>query len=369
MPRRGDNIYKRKDGRWEGRYVKGRKHGKTTFGYVFAATLTAARKKLADAKQLWKTGCETREKKNETLGAVSEQWLEDSKSFLKESTIAKYRDYLSCYILPRFGDISLGDLSTEAVAAFFRILLKEGGASCNGLSTRTVAEVRCILKIIQKYAVKQGCIVNFSLDNIVMKQKEKPIRIFSEQEQERLRSYLCATLTPCHAGILLCLSTGIRLGELCALRWDDISLSSKQLHVRRTMQRIRETADAQTRTKIVITSPKSDCSIRTIPLSDNMCSSLRPFYRSGTFLLTGDHERFVEPRTMQNWFKGVLGECGIADANFHALRHTFATRCVEAGFDAKCLSVILGHSNVNITFNRYVHPTMEMKRRNMEKLQ
>ena len=101
MPRRGDNIYKRKDGRWEGRYVKGRKHGKTTFGYVFATTLTAARKKLADAKQLWKIGCETREKKNETLGVVSEQWLEDSKSFLKESTIAKYRDYLSCYILPR----------------------------------------------------------------------------------------------------------------------------------------------------------------------------------------------------------------------------------------------------------------------------
>lgn len=369
MPRRGDNIYKRKDGRWEGRYVKGRKQGKTMFGYVFAATYTAARKKLATAKRTWKTSCDAMEKKNATLSVVSERWLEDSKSFLKESTIAKYRDYLSCYILPRFGELPLGEMSTETVSAFFRILLQEGGASCKGLSARTVAEVRCILKILQKYAVKQGCAVKFSLDDFSMRRREKPIRIFSEQEQERLRSYLCTTLTPCHIGILLSLLTGIRLGELCALRWDDISLPSKQLHIHQTMQRIREAAGAQARTKIVITSPKSDCSIRTIPLPDNLCSRLRPFYRSGTFLLTGDHDRFVEPRTMQNRFKGVLGECGIADANFHALRHTFATRCVEAGFDAKCLSVILGHSNVNITFNRYVHPTMEMKRRNMEKLQ
>ncbi len=369
MSKQGDNIYKRKDGRWEGRYVKGRTHGKTAFGYVFAATYTAAKKKLTTAKKMWKTGCETMAQKNATLNAVSERWLEDSKSFLKESTIAKYRDYLSCYILPKFGEISVGELSTESVSSFFRMLLTEGGTGCKGLSARTVSEVRCILKILQKYAARQGCAVNFSLDGLCMKQKEKPIRIFSEQEQERLRSYLSAALMPWHKGILLCLFTGIRLGELCALRWDDICLSSKQLHIHRTMQRIREAANAQTRTKIVITSPKSDCSIRTIPLPDKICSSLRPFYRSGTFLLTGEQERFIEPRTMQNRFKGVLEECGIADANFHALRHTFATRCVEAGFDAKCLSVILGHSNVNITFNRYVHPTMEMKRRNMAKLQ
>lgn len=368
MPKRGNNIYKRKDGRWEGRYVKGRANGKTAFGYVFAPTYTAAKEKLAIAKQIWKADCEAKDRKNTTLGVVSERWLEDSKAFLKESTIAKYRDYLSCYILPKFGESTFGEMSTESIAVFFRKLLTEGGAGRKGLSARTVSEVRCILKILQKYAVRQGCHANFSLDVLEMKQKEKPIRIFNEQEQERLRSYLNDAMTPCHMGILLCLSTGIRLGELCALRWDDISLSSKELHIRRTMQRIRDASGVQSRTKIVITSPKSGSSIRTIPLPDSICSRLRPFYQGDAFLLTGDRERFVEPRTMQNRFKGVLEKCGIANANFHALRHTFATRCVEAGFDAKCLSVILGHSNVNITFNRYVHPTMEMKRRNMEKL-
>ena len=132
------------------------------------------------------------------------------------------------------------------------------------------------------------------------------------------------------------------------------------------MQRIRVTNEV--RTEVVITPPKSECAVRDIPLPDWICKYLGDAYHADSFLLTGNPEKSIEPRTMQNRFKAVLASCGIADANFHALRHTFATRCVEAGFDAKCLSEILGHASVNITLNRYVHPTMALKRQYMAKL-
>ena len=143
-------------------------------------------------------------------------------------------------------------------------------------------------------------------------------------------------------------------------------MNEQKLHICKTMQRVRVENGA--RTKIVTTPPKSECSVRDIPLSDWICKYLGDAYQAGSFLLTGDMEKSIEPRTMQNRFKSVLVACGIEDANFHALRHTFATKCVEAGFDAKCLSEILGHASVNITLNRYVHPTMALKREYMAKL-
>ena len=126
--------------------------------------------------------------------------------------------------------------------------------------------------------------------------------------------------------------------------------------------------DAPTKTYISIDEPKSKCSIRTIPIPDNIMADLRRAYVNNAFVLTGSRISYVEPRTMENRFKAILEKCGIEDANFHALRHSFATRCVEVGFDIKSLSEILGHANVNITLNRYVHPTMELKRENMDKL-
>ena len=168
--------------------------------------------------------------------------------------------------------------------------------------------------------------------------------------------------------MLICLYTGIRIGELCALQWDDISLEKKTLHIQKTMLRI-QTDDENQKTKVVITPPKSSCSVRTIPVQDILVEYLARFEEGpDAYLLTGSAEKYIEPRTMQNRFKSVLNKCGIHSANFHALRHTFATRCVEAGFDVKSLSEILGHSSVNITLNRYVHPTMEMKRSNMNRL-
>ena len=368
MSRKGDNIYKRNDGRWEGRFVKERRNGRTIFGSVFGKTHRETKAKLAIAQYEWQKGLMTAKRNRNKLESVSDAWLKESEAFLKESTIAKYRDYLRCYICPRFGSLDIGDISDEMLTAFCISLLEKGGVNGQGLSSKTVSEIFRVMKQLRKFARLRKITVGYKADCLGIRQKTKPLRVFSPAERARLHAYLEKSKKRSHLGILLCLSTGIRLGELCALTWDDISLEEQKLYVRRTLQRIRNHEGSGAKTKIVVTQPKSDCSIRTIPLPSKLCSALAPHWQPGAFFLTGDTEKFVEPRTMQNHFKAVLAAAGIADANFHALRHTFATQCVEVNFDVKCLSELLGHSDVSITLNRYVHPTMEMKRLNMEKL-
>ncbi|MBR1485871.1 MAG: site-specific integrase, partial [Synergistaceae bacterium] len=170
-------------------------------------------------------------------------------------------------------------------------------------------------------------------------------------------------------GILLSLFTGLRIGELCALKWSDFSFADKEFRVQRTMQRLHNLNENSVRkTFIEIDAPKSPCSLRKIPIPGELIKYLKSFYVEGAFVLSGSKNKFVEPRTMENRFKSVLKKCGVEQINFHALRHSFATRCVELGFDVKSLSEILGHANVNITLNRYVHPSMKLKHVNMNKL-
>lgn len=366
MARRGDNIYHRKDRRWEGRFVKGRINGRTQFGYVFGKTYREVKEKLVVAQYEWKIYTKEGNQNKATFRVLSESWIKDSESYLKASTVAKYRDYLRLYLLPKFGNHNMDDIKSADVSAFCFGLLSNGGTERQGLSPKTVAEIFRVIKHLRKYALNRDYAVGYSGDCLTIKQKQKTMRVFSPQEQKRLSTYLIEHMTPDNLGILLCLFTGIRIGELCALRWDDISLHEQKVCISKTMQRVR--VGNGTKTEIVTTSPKSECAVREIPLPDWLCIYLGDAYQAGAFLLTGKAEKSIEPRTMQNRFKAVLAACGVADANFHALRHTFATKCVEAGFDAKCLSEILGHASVNITLNRYVHPTMALKREYMAKL-
>ena len=368
MPRRGDNIYKRKDGRWEGRFIKGRQNGCTVFGSVFGKTHKEAKDKLALAKQAWKEGVLELNRKRTKVVTIANAWLKESEAFLKESTIAKYRDYLHSYICPRFGSMDIADIDDAMLSSFCIKLLDRGGAKRQGLSTKTVTEIFRIMKQLRKFAIIRKITVGYKVECLGFKQKTKPLRVFSLSEREKLHAYLDDSENRAHLGILLCLCTGLRLGELCALTWDDISLDEKKLYVRRTLQRIHNYTGNGGKTKIVVTSPKSESSVRAIPLPDKLCSALALTWQPGAFFLTGDTEKFLEPRTMENHFKAVLETVGIIDANFHSLRHTFATQCIEANFDVKSLSELLGHSDVSTTMNRYVHPTMELKRQNMEKL-
>lgn len=184
-----------------------------------------------------------------------------------------------------------------------------------------------------------------------------------------LTRYLLENTDLYRFGVLICLYTGIRIGELCALQWEHFSLEERKLRICGTLQRLCDPdGDSGKRTRIVISSPKSAHSVRTIPLPGFLLPMISAFYGQEQHYILSSTPKPVEPRVLQYHFKKYIASCKIADANFHALRHTFATRCVEAGFEIKSLSEILGHADVNITLNRYVHSSFTLQASNMEKL-
>ncbi len=365
MPRTGENIYKRKDGRWEGRYIEERIAGKARYRAVYARTYREVKRKLDEAKrEAEKQNQEM--KKPGKMADIGNQWLSEAALLLKKSSFNKYEDILRCYILPEFGENELSEITNQRLISFTNGLLQNGGAKKQGLTPATVAEILSAMNGIRIYAVKRDYTVTYSTECISLKKEPKEIRVFSLEEENILLRYLQENIDLPALGIMICLFTGIRLGELCALKWDDINIPERKMSVSKTMQRLRADTASGNKTEVQIFEPKSSCSVRTIPLPDILMELLEKFYVPETFLLTGS-SRFLEPRTMQNRFKKIINSCGIPDANFHTTRHTFATRCIELGFDVKSLSEILGHASVAITMNRYVHPSMALKRENMNR--
>ena len=300
---------------------------------------------------------------------ISEEWLQVLSPELKASSIAKYSNTLYSYLIPKFKGQAIAAISRSDVVLFSRELLISGGVKGKGLAPKTVNSILSVLKNIFEYAKREKNFPVAEISDISVKQPQKPMRILSRNEQQRLSQFLLSNLSPCHLGILLCLYTGLRIGEICALKWEDICIAEKYLYVHHTMQRIQIPGMPDKKTRVAIQTPKSDCSIRKIPIPSEMLQILRLSQKSaGAFLLTGVTHNYIEPRSMENHFKAAAKECKIWNVNFHALRHTFATRCIELGFDIKSLSEILGHKGVNITLNRYVHPSMELKQKNMELL-
>lgn len=201
------------------------------------------------------------------------------------------------------------------------------------------------------------------------------INTINTTDQQKLTEYLLTELDIYKLGILLCLFMGLRLGEICALKWEDIDMISRTLHVNRTVQRLpvdtvytsdssQNNHTATRKTSLYIDSPKTSNSLREIPIPDFIYDKLSDYYNTS---IKGDSyflkkNQPMDPRTYQNRFHIYIREAGIGNTHFHALRHTFATNCISSGADAKSVSEILGHSNVNITLNRYVHPNLETKR-------
>ena len=190
MPRKGDNIYKRKDGRWEGRFVKGRINGRTLFGSVYGKTRKETKGKLTAAQYEWQEGLSKAKSHRTKLEVVSDAWLKESETFLKESTVAKYRDYMRCYICPKFGKTDMADINDEMLSAFCVNMLEKGGASKQGLSTKTVSEIFRVMKQLRKFAILRKIVVGFTAGSLGIKQKAKPLRVFSQLEQEKLHAYL-----------------------------------------------------------------------------------------------------------------------------------------------------------------------------------
>lgn len=371
MPRKGENIYKRKDGRWEGRYLKSRTpEGKAKYGYVYAKTYREVKIKLIEKKT--SKECSLKYKSEEDLDlfeCIALEWFKTISPQVKESTSNKYWNLLNSYILPQFGKTVLSEITHDFIENQCNFYLTKGGAKNEGLSPKTVSDILSILRSVLQFASRKGKIISCDAHSIHVKSQLKEMRVLSRHEQEKLCNYLYSDLTPYNIGILLCLFTGLRVGEICALRWEDISFTEQVINVRNTLQRIQNRDGGNQRTKIIITTPKSACSIRTIPTPDDLKTILVSYKQVSTgYFLTNSDQDYVEPRTMQNRFKKALLNSSVAPANYHSLRHTFATRCVELGFDIKSLSEILGHSSANITMNRYVHPSLEFKKENMQRL-
>lgn len=371
MSKRGENIYKRKDGRWEGRYIKDRTvGGKAIYGYVYAYSYKETRTKLQDAIRDWNSSAQVRQEKTETLDfqSLAEEWFCHMKPLVKESTYRKYSNLWQSYIRPQLGHMQIPDISQSILEEYCTALLTSGGSKGEGLSAKTVSDTMSLIRCVLQFCISKKIVVSCDTRMITVKQCTKKMRVLTVKEQQILCNHIYSDLSPQNVGVLFCLFTGIRVGEICALKWEDISFSENTVHIHQTMQRI-QIDETENKTKIIITTPKSTCSIRTIPLPDELISVLKTVRGSASgYFLTGSDKRWIEPRTMQYHFKSLLKRCKIEDANYHALRHTFATRCVELGFDVKSLSEILGHASVNITMNRYVHPSMNLKRKNMERL-
>ena len=372
MSKKGENIYKRKDGRWEGRYIRlYDENGKAKYGYVYGKNYSDVKQRLLEKKAYSGSQADMASKCSALYSEVLDAWLQSTRINIKESTYARYSHLIDTHIRSQLGKYQISKISTQLIEGFIENLLSCGRVDNNGgLSAKTVTDILTIVKSTIDYARYNNLVVSCNLSKLTIKKKDKEMRGLCQSEQDALIRVLIADMDLYKFGVLLSLYTGIRIGELCALQWEDLSITNSTLKVRKTMQRIQETnIGASSKTKIIITEPKSDCSIRDIPLPSFLVEIARQFRdHPKAYILSGERGKYIEPRTMQNRFKTYVKESGISDANFHSLRHTFATRCVEVGFELKSLSEVLGHSNVNITLNRYVHSSFELKYSNMNKL-
>lgn len=366
MARTGENIYKRKDGRWEARYIDSYSaEGKAKYRSIYGKSRKEVKEKRLLIMHQKFLGIETSVSSAMRFYDLAQNWLNSTKLRVKESTFARYNNQVSKYILPYFGKYQLSKISTERIECFINCLMESRKNGGFGLSPKTAEDILILIKNMLKFG---KCPAHLDLYRIKIKKTTSKPRTLSKIEQIKLHQHLQNHIDSVHLGILLSLHTGIRIGELCALCWKDIRLDEQTIHVEKTLQRIQENYDSKNKTKIIITPPKTKKSIRSIPIPNFLLEPLHQMRRNAEdFLLSGSSAP-MEPRTLQNRFKKCLQKCGVSDYNFHSLRHTFATNYIETGFDARSLSQLLGHANVKTTLELYVHSSEELKRANIEKL-
>lgn len=360
MSRRGESIYHRKDGLWEARYVKEIDvNGKKKYGSVYGHSYREAKEKRQDALDHILLYQKAPTIRSTTVSHLAQEWLMINRGRLKPSSLQRYQGFVKNHIGPGLGAVRAVYVTTVTIHAFAENRLEVG------LAPQSVNAVLVALHSILKYGHRQ---YGLPLPEFMyLAEEKKEMRVLDQAEQKRLVDYLLTDMDNYKLGVLTALYTGLRIGELCALRWEDIE--DNCIQVRRTMQRLKK-ADG-TGTELFIGAPKTGSSIRTIPLPSFLRELIEPcrIGKDGkTYFLAAFPCVVVEPRVMQYRFQKCLKVAGIEKANFHALRHTFATRCVECGFEVKSLSEILGHANVQITLNRYVHSSFELKQANMERL-
>lgn len=348
MSKRGNNIYRRSDGRWEGRYYY---KGTGKYRSVYGRTMTEAKEKLDHIRNEFFTPSRSC---NYLVSDIMNMWLESRRQHIKESSFASYRNKIDKHIVPYYNSIKYSALTAEMLQKFI------SDKTAEGLSGKYVADMVIMIKSAAKWAEVTHCFLNQVKNVELPKIVKKETEIFSESEQIRIFRYLNNSNEPTAIGIKLAIYTGIRIGELCALQWGDIDFAHVILRVNKTVQRI-NTPTEKSKTTVKITAPKSETSVRVIPLPAFVLNELKKVKgNDNTYIISGS-ERIIEPRCFTNRYKSVLEKAGVPSKKFHSLRHTFATNVLQQGFDVKTLSEILGHSGANITMRVYLHSSMERK--------
>ncbi len=368
MPKRGENIHKRKDGRWEGRYKKITDSSKKTqYGSVYGKTYSEVKAKLKEVyqDQILKLNPIGKDRKFKDVLIL---WKKTNYLKHKGATESKYEYLIERHIIPELGNLPLSAITTLTLNEFAEKKLTSGRLDKKGgLSPAYVRTMMIIITSALQYAINEGLCPELKTAAFKPAIEKSDLKILSSQEQELFEMFLLSDINETKFGIYLSLNCGLRIGEICALRWNDIDLENKVIHIRSTIARIKNELTGGT--ILIIDSPKTKASLRDIPIHSKLISvieemracSVSPYVISNTVT-------FVSPRTYEYRYHRLLEQCGLESYNYHALRHTFATKCIIAGVDVKTLSEILGHSNVSITLNTYVHPSMEMKLNQIEKI-
>ena len=364
---KGENIFKRKDGRWEARYIKGYElSGKIKYGFCYGKTYRESKEKVTKCKAALVSGKPVPSANSRRrFSFYCDEWLRLRKPKVKESTYIKYDTALIKHSKPKLGGCFPMGITTGLIDGFTEELLFE-----EELAPKTVHDVLVVLHGVLKYTAAFFPGTFPAVEINYPKPCKKEMRVLSREEQARFVSYLLEDMDTCKFGVLLALFTGVRIGELCALQWGKIALKEQTIRIDATLQRLRDTsAVGSARTRIVISTPKSDTSVRTIPVTDytaELCGKMAP-HSSAAYVLTGT-DSFMEPRALRYRMEKYTRECGLEGVHFHTLRHTFATRAVEVWFEINSLSEVLGHAATTITLDRYVHSSLILKRDNMNKL-
>ena len=364
MARKGRNIYKRKDGRWEGRVILGYDgNGKRRYHSVYGKNYNEVKRKMQ--KYIEKYG--DIKTKGETIGYILNFWLEQKRGDWKPSTYANYRRIVESHLMPYWEKKYPETLNSDRIRKFIMTMKDDG------LSYGYIKNIFGLFQQALKYYENEHDSIHYKIpipefigkrENRGEEKKLPSIETINEVEK-----ILYTLETPEQAGLLIAINSGIRIGELCALQWKDIDLDTGIVHVTKTMQRVRTYSDKNSETKIYITNPKSNSSVRDIPLPSNLIKFL--VNKKGnpeSYVVPGKRVDYCEPRTLQYRFERFLKTNGFDSFRFHALRHCFASKCVELGFDAKSLCEIMGHSDIHITLQLYVHTSLNQKRILMERL-
>lgn len=295
-----------------------------------------------------------------TLREVAFHWQQDKEMYVKKSSFAAYSLLLQNHLLPYFGDNE--DITELDLQNFLMQKIR------GNLSQKTVKDMFIVLKMILKFGIKYKIWSNmppFEDLKYPVNHQEHKLKTLNTADYKKLVVHIKDNFTFRALGILIVLSTGMRIGEICALAWEDIDLDSGVIHVRKTIQRIYTVLpDGTRKTELLIDTPKTVNSARDVPISPDLMKILKPLMKilnSEYYVLTNDYKP-TEPRTYRSFYEDYMQKLGIKKLNFHGLRHSFATQCIAAKVDVKTVSSILGHSNISTTFNLYVHPSDEDKR-------